>query len=574
MTATPNNLPKGWEAVSLGDVTVPSTKKSEPSAFGDSKYLGLEHIEGGTNRIIGTGDVDSVKSTKAVFRAGDVLYGKLRPYLNKVCRPEFNGVCSTDILVYPQFAELDNGYLLHFLSHPSTTNFATQNASGINLPRVSAKVLSEIDFLLPPLPEQRRIVAKIEALQERSRKAREALAELGPLLEQFRQSLLAAAFRGDLTADWRKENPDVEPASELLERIRKERRAKWEQAELAKYEAKRKEPPKGWQEKYKEPEPVDDSELPELPEGWCWATIDELTETVTSGSRGWAKYYSEDGPLFLRVGNLDRNTVELDLSDTVHVQPPASAEGVRTRVREGDILVSVTADVGMIGLIPADIGEGYINQHIALLRPLPSVNCHAMAYSLTDPDGLQKYVQDIQYGMTKASLSLMQVRLLPVPVPPAEEQIEIVNQIERMLGGTNDVEDALADSQSDLTQLDQSILAKAFRGELVPQDPNDEPASVLLERIREAREAQQKKKSTTKSTKKRPAMRQNVGEKLKEWVSKADEKPFTFDDLRRDISGDYDELKDAVYAMLDQKTEVEQVFDESSGAMCFRRLVK
>lgn len=127
--------------------------------------------------------------------------------------------------------------------------------------------MKNFDIPVAPTGEQRRIVEKIDALQDRSRKAREALSEVGPLLEQFRQSLLAAAFRGDLTADWRAQNPNVEPASELLKRIRKERRQKWEEAELAKYEAKGKQPPKGWQEKYKEPDPVDESELPELPAG-------------------------------------------------------------------------------------------------------------------------------------------------------------------------------------------------------------------------------------------------------------------------------------------------------------------
>ena len=135
---------------------------------------------------------------------------------------------------------------------------------------------------MPPLAEQRRIVAKIEALQERSRRAREALSEVGPLLEQFRQSVLAAAFRGDLTADWRAAHPNVEPASELLQRIRAERRRRWEQAELAKYEAKGQKPPKNWKDKYKEPEPVDDSDLPELPDGWVWATIDELQSMITA----------------------------------------------------------------------------------------------------------------------------------------------------------------------------------------------------------------------------------------------------------------------------------------------------
>ena len=128
--------------------------------------------------------------------------------------------------------------------------------------------IESLTFWLPPLPEQRRIVAKIEALQERSRKARAALEAIPPLLEQFRQSVLAAAFRGDLTADWRAQHPNVEPASVLLDRIRAERRRRWEEAELAKMQAKGKMPKdEKWKERYKEPEPVDPESLePEVPE--------------------------------------------------------------------------------------------------------------------------------------------------------------------------------------------------------------------------------------------------------------------------------------------------------------------
>src|SRR5262245_51568360 len=143
---------------------------------------------------------------------------------------------------------------------------------------VSQSSFAEISFPLPPLGEQRRIVAKIEALQERSQRAREALAEVGPLLEQFRQSVLAAAFRGDLTADWRAAHPDIEPASELLHRIRAERRRQWEQAELAKYEAQGQKPPRNWQDKYEEPEMGYDSDLPELPAGWLWCQLGLLGE--------------------------------------------------------------------------------------------------------------------------------------------------------------------------------------------------------------------------------------------------------------------------------------------------------
>jgi type I restriction enzyme S subunit len=123
------------------------------------------------------------------------------------------------------------------------------------------------------LREQRRIVAKLDALTERSRRAKAALDAIPPLIEKFKQSVLAAAFRGDLTADWRAAHPDVEPASELFKRIRVERRRRWEEAELAKLTAKGKAPTDDrWKAKYEEPEAVDASELPELPRSWCWAS--------------------------------------------------------------------------------------------------------------------------------------------------------------------------------------------------------------------------------------------------------------------------------------------------------------
>src|SRR5262245_43605044 len=157
------DLPSGWIKTTLSEVISESKTKAAPSTFADAPYIGLEHIEGGNNRIHSVGTATDVKSTKNVFQRGDVLYGKLRPYLKKVCRPDFDGVCSTDILVFPESSDFDNGYLLYFLSQQSTADYATQNSNGINLPRINPRTLGEIEFPLPPLAEQRRIVAKIKA---------------------------------------------------------------------------------------------------------------------------------------------------------------------------------------------------------------------------------------------------------------------------------------------------------------------------------------------------------------------------------------------------------------------------
>ncbi|HUG69961.1 MAG TPA: restriction endonuclease subunit S [Pirellulaceae bacterium] len=491
MSKKSSDIPPGWESVSLADVTIHSTEKAEPSAFRDSQYLGLEHIESGTNRMSGTGDAGAVKSTKAVFRSGDVLYGKLRPYLNKVCQPDFDGVCSTDILVFPQSDELDNRYLLHFLSRPSTSEYATQNASGINLPRISAKVLGEIEFPLAPLAEQRRIVAKIEALQARTRQAREALAEVGPLLEQFRQSLLAAAFRGDLTADWRAANPNVEPATELLNRIRQERQQKWEEAEIAKYAAKDQQPPKDWKDKYKEPEPLDELafvDLPELPDGWGWTNMDSVSYRVSVGHVGpTSKFYcdADVGIPFLRSQNVRPRQLSTDGLN--YITPEFHETLQKSQLHAGDILVvRVGANRGDTCRVP----DGYkelncanivFGQPCGELSPFIELFCQSRLG--------QTLLLGMSTGSAQGVINTKSVAELPIPVCSYEEQGEIIATIDAALDGVNEIVRAVSESESDLTQLDQSILAQAFRGELVPQDPNDEPASVLLERIRQQREA-------------------------------------------------------------------------------------
>jgi type I restriction enzyme, S subunit len=162
---------------------------------------------------------------------------------------------------------------------------------------ISGAQLKEVPIPLAPLSLQSLIVEKIEALTAKSRRAKEALDAIAPLLERFRQSVLAAAFRGDLTKDWREQNPDVEPADQLLARIRRERRARWEQAELDRLRAKDK-VPKGdeWKKKYVEPEPVDAAGLPELPTGWCWTSLD----AVTDPARANRLRYSATGPRYAR----------------------------------------------------------------------------------------------------------------------------------------------------------------------------------------------------------------------------------------------------------------------------------
>jgi len=491
-------LPEGWVLAQLADVTCTSNERVEPSVNDRRPYVGLEHIDGGKNRILSQGTTDDVRSTKSVFRAGDVLYGKLRPYLRKVCRPDFDGVCSTDILVFPECEALDNRFLLQFLSQQSTAEFATQNANGINLPRISAKALGEISLNLPPLVEQQRIVSKIESLQERSRRAREALAEVKPLLDQFRQSVLAAAFRGDLTADWRAKNPDVEPASELLKRIRTERRRKWEEAELAKYEAKDRQPPQGWQDMYDAMKKkavratiadvrADGVAIDEIPEGWELVRIGDIA-SLQAGYAFKSKWFTKTGVRLLRGTNIEPGSTRW--TDTVHLPTDQSNGYAEYLLNEGDVVIAMDRPVISTGLKVTRISEtdlpALLLQRVGRFQPEDRITPE-FVYQFVQSPFFMRHIGVQATGTQLPHISANDIESAILPLPPLEEQAAMVEIISRSLEMIEEVETALANSEFALTHLDQSILAKAFRGELVPQDPNDEPASVLLERIRQQR---------------------------------------------------------------------------------------
>lgn len=498
--------PDGWESVTIDDVVVPKVQQGAPNtAF---TYIDIGSVNNKTKQIesakeLAAGSKIPSRAQQHV-RPGDILVSMTRPNLNAVAKvpTELDGaICSTGFEVLQPIEVEPDWLFLVVKSRPFIEEMASL-VQGALYPAVRPADVRAYKFAIPPLAEQRRIVAKIEALQERSRRVREALAEVVPLLEQFRQSVLAAAFHGDLTAHWRAAHPNVEPASELLHRIHAERRRRWEQAELARYEAQGQKPPKNLRDRYKEPESVDDSELPELPEGWCWTTVDELTMFVTSGSRRWAKYYSAAGPLFIRAQNL--NTDRLMMDDIAHVTPPLGSEGERTRVMRNDFLITITgANVAKAAYVDIDIDEAYVSQHVALVRLVqPTLAKYLHLWMISPTNGRSQLLADA-YGNGKPGLNLDNIRKMAVALPPTTEQVALLAMVEEMLHKTDLLGYAAKVVENELDQLDQSILAKAFRGELVLQDPNDEPASVLLQRIREQKaqqvEAANGHKRTTKT---------------------------------------------------------------------------
>src|SRR5258705_12943970 len=171
----------------------------------------------------------------------------------------------------------------------------------------------------------------------------------------------------------------------------------------------------------------------QLPPGWCWTSSGLLFDFVTSGSRGWAKYYEDSGALFLRMGNLDHDTISLDLADIQRVDPPEGAEGTRTKVEHGDILISITADVGMTGLVPSTLEKAFISQHVALARPVKGVCPAYLAWYLASASGGQKQFRALQRGATKVGLGLEDISAVRVPLAPLTEQAAIVEAVDDQL---------------------------------------------------------------------------------------------------------------------------------------------
>jgi type I restriction enzyme, S subunit len=165
----------------------------------------------------------------------------------------------------------------------------------------------------------------------------------------------------------------------------------------------------------------------EIPEEWKLVLSGSLFSFVTSGSRDWAKYYSEKGPIMIRIANLDHETIYPDFTNVQRVMLPASVEGLRTRIQANDILVSITADIGMVAVISDPVPEAYVNQHIALVRPIRDHNSKYIARYLSWNEGGLKQFKEIQRGVTKVGLSLDDIKNIYIPLPPLIEQNRIVS---------------------------------------------------------------------------------------------------------------------------------------------------
>lgn len=460
--ATLYPLPENWNWVSLNEVASIGSRQVMPFEQPDQlfNYLALENIESGTGRIINFSPSfgRDIKSNKFVFDRGDILYGKLRPYLRKVVTPDFDGVSATDLLpIKTNEKRLNKQFLKWWLLSPSILDYVTGRQTGVKMPRLRSNDLTFLPVPLPSIVEQNKIVNKLEALEKQIFIARTAFEYIPTQIKTFRQSVLAAAFRGELTG----RDPGDEPAEALLERIRAERRQRWE----ASLRAKGKDPARF---EYEEPLAPDTSNLPELPEGWEWASLQTLADVrsgVTKG-RDLSSFETIEVP-YLRVANVQVGY--LNLSEVKQISIKCD-ELENYRLQMNDVLYTEGGDRDKLGrgtVWKDEIAPCIHQNHIFCARLyLSDVNPEWV--SMTGQlEYARNYVNSVaSQSVNLASINSTNLKAMPIPLPPFQEQLKIVERMKLLNQQAEVVENAVQMAFRRLDELEQAALSKAFRGEL------------------------------------------------------------------------------------------------------------
>ena len=496
-----SSLRSGWSYATAGDFRRNGAATFDPAGAPDREYelWSIPSHASGAPEVVAACDIGS---NKQHVSPGDVLISKINPRLNRTWvvgeKGGFAQIASTEWVVFPRSEGIDSHFLAALLSDFRIRNFLAANASGVggSLTRARPALFDKIRIPIPPLNEQRRIVEKIEALFAEIDRGIESLRVAKRTIGLYRQSLLKSAFEGRLTADWRAQNSDkLESPNVLIARIRKERERRyiaahndWERAVA------------GWRkagEKGRRPT------KPERPANfslnaknrtdvaadasaeWLWLSLLNLGRVAGGLTKNQKRHALPRKAKYLRVANVYSNRLELDEIMEIGV---TEDELRKTRLVAGDILFvegnGSIEHIGRAAIWDGSRPEITHQNHLIRFSPNGLLSSRFALYFMMSPLGRKRITAQASSTSGLHTLSISKVKNLVIPVCSPAEQAEIVRILDARLEAAEilraDVDASLARAGA----LRQSILKKAFAGQLVPRDPDDEPAPALLARIR------------------------------------------------------------------------------------------
>ncbi|MBA4064274.1 MAG: hypothetical protein C0501_11280 [Isosphaera sp.] len=498
---TTDGLPTSWAWATLDEIAeiegglTKDQKRPRSPSMREVPYLRVANVQRGylDLRELKTIPAEETEIAQLRLQPGDILFteGGDRDKLGRgwVWGSEV-AECIHQNHIFrarPNLGVVDPKFVSLHGNHFGQTWFLANGKQTTNLASINKGMLRRFPVPVPPLAEQRRIVAKVEELFADLDAGLAALLRVRAKLRRYRAAVLAAAVGGRLTADWRAAHPAAEPAAELLTRVLADRRTKWEADQLAKFAAAGRSPPKNWQARYAEPTPPDTSNLPPLPAGWCWATV-EQTCFLDVGFAFPSAEFTDAGIKLLRGENIEPGA--LRWRDTRYWPEAKAAEYTHLGIETGDIILAMDRPIISSGLkiarATADDVPCLLVQRVSRFRPV----AHSMTSFLYLALQSRRFITHLHGGQTGTQLPHISgsgIVSFPFPLPPLAEQEQIVSEVEERLSQIAAADGQVSANLARAGRLRQAILRRAFAGRLVRQDPADEPAADLLARLRAAR---------------------------------------------------------------------------------------
>ncbi|WP_448677672.1 restriction endonuclease subunit S [Delftia acidovorans] len=530
-----STFPTGWTHTTIKELAGATglfvdgdwieTKDQDPN--GNIRLLQLADIGDGTflsksDRWINQDAFVRLRCTE--LATGDVLVARMPDPLGRAClMPALDQRCVTvvDVAALRVDSEnVDNRWVMHTINSPQIRAAIAAQSSGTTRRRISRGRLGDMEIPFPPKAEQTRIADQLDTLVTRIKSCNDRFDAIPALFKRFRQAVLDAATLGALTADWREANGGD---------------YKWKDVQLS--------------------------------------DIAEVQGGVTKDAKKQSSL-DEEVP-YLRVANVQRGYIDLTEVKTIHV-PPAKLEGLL--LEKGDVLFNEGGDLDKLGR--GWVWEGQIprctfQNHVFRARLFDKENQPKFLSWWGNSRGLEYFIRSGKQTTNLASINKKMLAALPIRLPSPSEQTEIVRRVEAFFVLVDRLEARATTARHQAQRLTPLVLAKAFRGELVLQDPSDEPASVLLARLNSQKpDIPHKASHLAHEMPKRPTKMKNIDkESVKASILELKNDRFSFDDLKNLLTGDYESLKTALFELLEEPSPVvRQVFNKKLMVIQFEKV--